>query len=70
MEAVADNLRALGIDVSDLRFVGSLRGQESTLLATSDVALTLLPGADYVVRFALTPWSRIWAPSGRSAWRW
>ena len=44
MEAVADNLRALGIDVSDLRFVGSLRGQESTLLATSDVALTLLPG--------------------------
>jgi len=44
MEAVADNLRALGIDVSDLRFVGSLRGQESTLLATSDVSLTLLPG--------------------------
>jgi UDP-N-acetylglucosamine--N-acetylmuramyl-(pentapeptide) pyrophosphoryl-undecaprenol N-acetylglucosamine transferase len=44
MVAVADQLRALGIDAKDLRFVGSRRGQESTLLATHDVALTLLPG--------------------------
>ena len=44
MVAVADQLRALGIDAKDLRFVGSRRGQESALLATSDVALTLLPG--------------------------
>jgi len=44
MLAVADQLRAQGIDAKDLRFVGSRRGQESTLLATNDVALTLLPG--------------------------
>jgi UDP-N-acetylglucosamine:LPS N-acetylglucosamine transferase len=47
MEAVADQLRALGVDAGDLRFVGSRRGQESTLLATSDVALTLLPGRGF-----------------------
>jgi UDP-N-acetylglucosamine--N-acetylmuramyl-(pentapeptide) pyrophosphoryl-undecaprenol N-acetylglucosamine transferase len=44
MVAVAEQLRALGIDARDLRFVGSRRGQERTLLAASDVALTLLPG--------------------------
>lgn len=44
MEAVADQLLALGIAASDLRFVGSRRGQESTLLATSEIALTVLPG--------------------------
>jgi UDP-N-acetylglucosamine:LPS N-acetylglucosamine transferase len=44
MVAVADQLRALGVDARDLRFVGSRRGQESTLLALSDVALTSLPG--------------------------
>jgi UDP-N-acetylglucosamine:LPS N-acetylglucosamine transferase len=44
MRAVADALRARGVAASDLRFVGSRRGQESTLLASSDVALTLLPG--------------------------
>jgi UDP-N-acetylglucosamine--N-acetylmuramyl-(pentapeptide) pyrophosphoryl-undecaprenol N-acetylglucosamine transferase len=47
MEAVADQLRARGVDVHDLRFVGSRRGQESSLLATSDVALTLLPGRGF-----------------------
>jgi UDP-N-acetylglucosamine--N-acetylmuramyl-(pentapeptide) pyrophosphoryl-undecaprenol N-acetylglucosamine transferase len=44
MQAVADALRARGVAAKDLRFVGSRRGQESTLLATSDIALTLLPG--------------------------
>ena len=44
MVAVAEGLRDLGIDAKDLRFVASRRGQESTLLATSDIALTLLPG--------------------------
>ena len=53
MVAVADQLRALGVDASDLRFVGSRRGQESTLLATSDVALTLLPGRGFRRAFAL-----------------
>jgi UDP-N-acetylglucosamine--N-acetylmuramyl-(pentapeptide) pyrophosphoryl-undecaprenol N-acetylglucosamine transferase len=47
MEAVADRLRANGINPSDLRFVGSRRGQESALLAASDVALTLLPGRGF-----------------------
>jgi UDP-N-acetylglucosamine:LPS N-acetylglucosamine transferase len=53
MEAVADQLRELGIDAGDLRFVGSRRGQESTLLATSDVALTLLPGRGFRRAFGL-----------------
>jgi UDP-N-acetylglucosamine--N-acetylmuramyl-(pentapeptide) pyrophosphoryl-undecaprenol N-acetylglucosamine transferase len=44
MEAVAEQLRADGVSANDLRFVGSRRGQESTLLAASAVALTLLPG--------------------------
>jgi UDP-N-acetylglucosamine--N-acetylmuramyl-(pentapeptide) pyrophosphoryl-undecaprenol N-acetylglucosamine transferase len=44
MRAVADALRARGISASDLRFVGSRRGQERDLLASGDVALTLLPG--------------------------
>ncbi|HEY5263162.1 MAG TPA: UDP-N-acetylglucosamine--N-acetylmuramyl-(pentapeptide) pyrophosphoryl-undecaprenol N-acetylglucosamine transferase [Acidimicrobiales bacterium] len=47
MEAVADQLRARGIDIRDLRFVGSRRGQESSLLAAGDVALTLLPGRGF-----------------------
>ena len=47
MVAVADQLRERGIDASDLRFVGSRRGQESTLLAAGDVELTLLPGRGF-----------------------
>ncbi|MGB8197493.1 MAG: UDP-N-acetylglucosamine--N-acetylmuramyl-(pentapeptide) pyrophosphoryl-undecaprenol N-acetylglucosamine transferase [Acidimicrobiales bacterium] len=47
MEAVAEQLRARGVAASDLRFVGSRRGQESALLATSDIALTLLPGRGF-----------------------
>ena len=47
MVAIADQLRVLGIDACDLRFVGSRRGQESTLLAPSEVALTLLPGRGF-----------------------
>jgi UDP-N-acetylglucosamine--N-acetylmuramyl-(pentapeptide) pyrophosphoryl-undecaprenol N-acetylglucosamine transferase len=47
MEAVADQLRARGVEPCDLRFVGSRRGQESTLLATSGIALTLLPGRGF-----------------------
>ncbi len=47
MIAIADQLRGLGVDAGDLRFVGSRRGQESTLLATNDVALTLLPGRGF-----------------------
>jgi UDP-N-acetylglucosamine--N-acetylmuramyl-(pentapeptide) pyrophosphoryl-undecaprenol N-acetylglucosamine transferase len=44
MQAVADALVARGVAPADLRFVGSRRGQESTLLASGDISLTLLPG--------------------------
>lgn len=47
MLAIADQLRARGVDPGELRFVGSRRGQESTLLSTSGVALTLLPGRGF-----------------------
>ena len=47
MLAIADQLRDRGVDPGDLRFVGSRRGQESTLLSTSDVALTSLPGRGF-----------------------
>jgi UDP-N-acetylglucosamine--N-acetylmuramyl-(pentapeptide) pyrophosphoryl-undecaprenol N-acetylglucosamine transferase len=47
MEAIADQLRARGVAAGDLRFVGSRRGQESSLLADSGVALTLLPGRGF-----------------------
>jgi UDP-N-acetylglucosamine--N-acetylmuramyl-(pentapeptide) pyrophosphoryl-undecaprenol N-acetylglucosamine transferase len=53
MEAVADQLRARGIAASDLRFVGSRRGQEATLLSDGDVALTLLPGRGFRRAFGL-----------------
>ncbi len=44
MQAIAEQLQADGVDAADIRFVGSRRGQESTLLKDSGVALTLLPG--------------------------
>jgi UDP-N-acetylglucosamine--N-acetylmuramyl-(pentapeptide) pyrophosphoryl-undecaprenol N-acetylglucosamine transferase len=47
MEALADQLRARGIDARDLRFVGSRRGQESSLLANGAIELTLLPGRGF-----------------------
>lgn len=44
MQAIGDALRARGLVASDVRFVGSRRGQEQRLLGDGDVALTLLPG--------------------------
>ncbi len=44
MQAVAEALRARGVGASELRYVGSRRGQEAHLLSDGDVALTLLPG--------------------------
>lgn len=44
MQAVAEALLTRGLRTEDLRYVGSRRGQEAVLLATSSVALTLLPG--------------------------
>jgi UDP-N-acetylglucosamine--N-acetylmuramyl-(pentapeptide) pyrophosphoryl-undecaprenol N-acetylglucosamine transferase len=43
MQAIAESLRACGLDASEVRFVGSRRGQERTLLV-GDMSLTLLPG--------------------------
>jgi UDP-N-acetylglucosamine--N-acetylmuramyl-(pentapeptide) pyrophosphoryl-undecaprenol N-acetylglucosamine transferase len=56
-QSVADALLDTGVDPAQLRFVGSRRGQESTLLAGSPIALTLLPGRGL---------DRSWAP-GRLA---
>lgn len=44
MRAIADALLARGLAPSDLRFVGSRRGQEGRLLSDTGVSLTLLPG--------------------------
>ena len=44
MLAIAEQLELLGISPSRLRFVGSRRGQEVTLLAGGPIGLTLLPG--------------------------
>ena len=44
MQAIAEHLLARGVAAEELRYVGSRRGQESTLLAGGAVALTLLPG--------------------------
>ena len=44
MQAISEALRAHGLATSDLRFVGSRRGQEASLLGPSAISLTLLPG--------------------------
>ncbi len=44
MAAIAERLMALGIGANDVRFVGSRRGQESTLLGSGENVLTRLPG--------------------------
>jgi UDP-N-acetylglucosamine--N-acetylmuramyl-(pentapeptide) pyrophosphoryl-undecaprenol N-acetylglucosamine transferase len=53
MQAVAEQLQASGVPRGELRFVGSRRGQEATLLAPSGVSLTLLPGRG--IRRSLRP---------------
>lgn len=58
MQAIADALVARGADASDLRFVGSRRGQDGALLGGGPVALTLLGGRGL---------RRSWAPAAMSA---
>ncbi len=53
MQAIAEQLRSRGIDQGQIRFVGSRRGQESTLLSDGAIALTLLPGRG--IRRSLAP---------------
>jgi len=50
-QAVADALVGSGESPSDLRFVGSRRGQEARLLAGSETPLSLLPGRGIVRSF-------------------
>lgn len=53
MEAIAEQLRSNGVKPDQLRYVGSRRGQESTLLAGGEIQLTLLPGRG--IRRSLRP---------------
>jgi UDP-N-acetylglucosamine--N-acetylmuramyl-(pentapeptide) pyrophosphoryl-undecaprenol N-acetylglucosamine transferase len=53
MQAIAQALVGQGVDSQRLRFVGSRRGQEATLLANGAVPLTLLPGRG--LRRSMTP---------------
>lgn len=53
MQAIAEALVATGVATSDIRYVGSRRGQEATLLCAGPIALTLLPGRG--VRRSLKP---------------
>ena len=51
--AVAEALLATGLEIDELRFVGSERGQERELLADTGVELTTLPGRG--IRRSLAP---------------
>lgn len=53
MQAVAQQLRLFGLSSNELRYVGSRRGQEATLLRDDSIALTLLPGRG--IRRSLSP---------------
>lgn len=53
MQAIAEKLMAQGVAASELRYVGSRRGQEATLLSGGAVSLTLLPGRG--IRRSLAP---------------
>lgn len=56
MQAIAEALRDAGLSDADLRYVGSRRGQESSLLGPGPVELMLLPGRG--LRRSLAP--RAW----------
>lgn len=53
MQAIGDELLARAVPAQRLRYVGSRRGQEATLLAGGAIALTLLPGRG--LRRSLSP---------------
>ena len=44
MQAVADALRERGLLSSDVRYIGSRRGQEAEILGGGELTITLLPG--------------------------
>jgi UDP-N-acetylglucosamine:LPS N-acetylglucosamine transferase len=53
MQAISEALMATGVDAESLRFVGSRRGQEASLLGAGPVSLSRLPGRG--IRRSLTP---------------
>lgn len=53
MKAIAEQLERRGISASQLRFVGSRRGQEAQLLADAPIELTLLAGRGIKRSFSL-----------------
>ncbi|MBW4029840.1 MAG: hypothetical protein HIU57_04070, partial [Acidobacteria bacterium] len=53
MQAIAEALRDAGLGDDDMRYVGSRRGQEATLLGGGPIDLTLLPGRG--IRRSMTP---------------
>jgi UDP-N-acetylglucosamine:LPS N-acetylglucosamine transferase len=57
MQAIAEQLHALGVTSDQLRYVGSRRGQEASLLAGGPIALTLLPGRG--IQRSLSPTSLV-----------
>lgn len=61
MQAVAEQLERAGVAPSQLRYVGSRRGQEATLLGGGPIALTLLPGRG--IRRSLRP-RALWDNAG------
>ena len=60
-DAIASALRDRGIDSSGLQFIGSERGQERELLASTGIDLVLLPGRG--IQRSLHP-SALWANLG------
>lgn len=65
MQAIAEALTAQGRSSDQLRFVGSKRGQEATLLARSPIELTLLSGRGIQRSLAINAmWSNVLAVGG------
>ena len=56
MQAIAERLVRRGVAPTEIRYVGSRRGQEATLLAGGDIALTLLPGRGIRRSLRLNAW--------------
>jgi UDP-N-acetylglucosamine--N-acetylmuramyl-(pentapeptide) pyrophosphoryl-undecaprenol N-acetylglucosamine transferase len=56
MQAIAEALVSAGVSERDIRYVGSRRGQEATLLGGGAIALTLLPGRGIRRSLSLRAW--------------
>lgn len=56
MQAIADALVEAGVAPRDIRYVGSRRGQEASLLGGGPIVLTLLPGRGIRRSLSLSAW--------------